>query len=110
MVDLAEIVRGEYAENTVRKDFLPTEAVAIGEAVEPLEREASRERQIELGRTHGTPSGNLPEGVKGDVAPRPARHVPLQSPDCPHLARKRKAAGVSASPGSLRALSPTRRQ
>ena len=35
IVDLKEIVRGEFAENFVRKDFLPSEAVAISEVLEP---------------------------------------------------------------------------
>lgn len=45
VVDLAEIVRGEQAENTCRLDFTPSEAVAIARALEPLEREAARQRQ-----------------------------------------------------------------
>jgi N6-adenosine-specific RNA methylase IME4/ParB-like chromosome segregation protein Spo0J len=43
--DLDAIVRGEFAENTFRKDFTLSEAVAIKRALEPLEREAARERQ-----------------------------------------------------------------
>lgn len=35
-VDLNEVVLGEFAENAVRKDFLPSEMVAIKRAVEPL--------------------------------------------------------------------------
>ena len=42
VVNLAEIVRGEFAENTQHKDFLPSEAVAIARALEPGEREARR--------------------------------------------------------------------
>lgn len=34
IVDLAEVTRGEYAENTQRKDFTPSEAVAIWQAME----------------------------------------------------------------------------
>jgi hypothetical protein len=36
---------GEYAANTERKDFTPSEAVAIGKAVEELERKKAKERQ-----------------------------------------------------------------
>lgn len=36
VVDLAEIVRGEYAENTARKGFVPSELVAIERALAPL--------------------------------------------------------------------------
>jgi N6-adenosine-specific RNA methylase IME4 len=45
VVDLNEIVRGEFAENTCREDFLPSELAAIGEAVEELERERAKARQ-----------------------------------------------------------------
>lgn len=48
VIDLANIVRGEHDENVLRKDFTPSEAVAIGEALLPMEREAAKERQ----RTH----------------------------------------------------------
>lgn len=43
--DELRMLRAERDENTCRKDFTPTEAVTIGRAVEPLEREAARERQ-----------------------------------------------------------------
>lgn len=36
VVDLQEIVRGEWAENADRKDFTPSEIVAIKRALEPL--------------------------------------------------------------------------
>lgn len=36
VVDLADVALGELAENAVRKDFLPSEAVAIAEAVRGL--------------------------------------------------------------------------
>jgi ParB-like chromosome segregation protein Spo0J len=44
VVDLTEIVRGEYAENAHRKDFLPTEIDAIRRAIEPVEKAAAKER------------------------------------------------------------------
>ena len=40
-----EIVRGGYAENVHRKDFMLSEAVAIRAVLEPLERAAAKERQ-----------------------------------------------------------------
>jgi N6-adenosine-specific RNA methylase IME4 len=46
VIDLAEIVRGEHAENAHRKDFTPSEAVAIGQALEALERQHAKERQL----------------------------------------------------------------
>jgi len=44
VVDLDDVLRGEHDENTKRKDFAPSEAVAIGEAREELERAKARER------------------------------------------------------------------
>ncbi len=50
-VDLEDIVRGEYAENAFRKDFLPSEIDAIRRAIEPFERAAAKERQRQHGNT-----------------------------------------------------------
>lgn len=36
IVDLTEIARGEFAENAIRKDFLPSEMVAIKRTLEPI--------------------------------------------------------------------------
>lgn len=44
VVPLRQIVRGEFAENVIRKDFTPSEMVAIAEALEPVELEKARER------------------------------------------------------------------
>jgi N6-adenosine-specific RNA methylase IME4 len=51
VVSLDDIVRGEFAENAHRKDFLPSEIDAIRRAIEPIERKAAQERQREHGRT-----------------------------------------------------------
>lgn len=45
VVNLDDLLRGEDDENRVRKDFTPSEAVAIGEAREAKERAAAQERQ-----------------------------------------------------------------
>jgi N6-adenosine-specific RNA methylase IME4 len=50
-VNLKQVVRGEFAENAFRKDFLPSEIDAIRRAIEPLERKAAKERQRQHGRT-----------------------------------------------------------
>jgi hypothetical protein len=50
-VDLKEVVRGEFAENAFRKDFLPSEIDAIRRAIEPYERAAAKERQRQHGGT-----------------------------------------------------------
>lgn len=44
VVDLAEVARGEFAENVHRKKFTPSEMVAIAKALEEWEREAARKR------------------------------------------------------------------
>lgn len=64
VVPIAELARGEAAENFHRKDFTPSEAVAIKRALEPVEKEAARERQGTRTDQH---SGKLPEGRKGEA-------------------------------------------
>jgi len=44
VIDIDHIVRGEFAENAFRRDFLPSEVDAIRRALEPLERAAARKR------------------------------------------------------------------
>jgi hypothetical protein len=51
IVDLKQIVRGEFAENSQRKDFTPGEAYDIWLAVEPLETAAAKAKQREHGGT-----------------------------------------------------------
>jgi hypothetical protein len=67
VVDLNEVIVGEFAENSCRKDFSPSELVAIGRAMQELEREKARLRQVELGKSHGSPSGKFPEGSNGQT-------------------------------------------
>lgn len=64
VVDLADIVRGEYAENVVRKDFAPSEMVAIAQALRPAEETAAKARQGT--RTDIQHPGNFPEGRSRD--------------------------------------------
>ena len=45
VVPLKEITTGEFAENMIRKDFSPSEAWAIYQAIKPLEEAAAKERQ-----------------------------------------------------------------
>jgi len=54
VVDLKEVIRDEFAENTHRKNFLPSEIDAIRRALSPLEKATAKERQ----RRHG---GTLPD-------------------------------------------------
>jgi ParB/RepB/Spo0J family partition protein len=50
VVDLAEIVRGEFAENAERKDFLPSEIDAIRRAMEPAVRTEAKSRMAAGGK------------------------------------------------------------
>jgi hypothetical protein len=60
----------ERDENTCRKDLLPTEAVALGAAIEAIETKAAKERQ---GRPEKPRSGKLPEHRKGRVSEKVAK-------------------------------------
>src|SRR5713101_8298118 len=50
VVDLEQIVLGEFAENGHRKDFLPSEVDAIRRAIEPLEKAAAKQRMSQGGK------------------------------------------------------------
>lgn len=65
VVDLGQIVRGEFAENAERKDFTLSESVAIKRALEPIERAAAKERRAAGGRLKAY--ANLAEASKGTV-------------------------------------------
>jgi len=70
VIDLAAVVRGEYAENTFRKDFTLSEAVAIKRALEPIERAAAKERQGTRTDKH---LGKLPTSSQGRAADKTAK-------------------------------------
>ena len=66
--EAALALAAERDENTCRLNFLPTEAVALGEALERIERPKAEERQAKAGPKSGkgkkrTGSGKLPEPV-----------------------------------------------
>jgi ParB-like chromosome segregation protein Spo0J len=73
VVDLAAVRRGELAENRHRKDFTPSELVAIGAELEHEERELAKEREREGGRCKG--SGKLPDPDKGSTRDKVAAHL-----------------------------------
>ena len=50
VINIDQIVRGEFAENAFRRDFLPSEVDAIRRALEPLERAAARKRMSNDGK------------------------------------------------------------
>jgi ParB family chromosome partitioning protein len=63
IIDLKEIVFGEYSANTFRKDFVPSEAVRIKKAIEPYEKQKAIEREL-AGKK---PSGKIPQGKTRDI-------------------------------------------
>ena len=63
VVDLDAVVRGEFAENAVRKDFTLSEAVAIKRALEPIERAAAKQRMV---AAHASPE-KFSEQAKGNA-------------------------------------------
>ncbi len=78
VIDLDQIIVGEHAENVFRKNFLPSEAVAIARALAPIEREAARKRQQEAGKARGRggkASGKLPQANGGRTRDRVAAYV-----------------------------------
>lgn len=71
LVDIDQIVRGEYAENVERANFTPSEMVAIGQAIEELERNAAKLRMV---AAHAS-SGNFPEQNKGQTRDKVAAYA-----------------------------------
>ena len=67
VVPLDDIVAGEWAENdpALRKNFTPSEAVAIARELRPRLEAAAKERQRAGGR--GKASGKFPEAGKGEA-------------------------------------------
>jgi ParB family chromosome partitioning protein len=50
IVNIPQIVRGEFAENAYRKSFLPSEIDSIRRALEPIEKAAAKERMSNGGK------------------------------------------------------------
>ena len=75
VVDLDAIIRGECDENQKRKDWTPTEAVAIAKELEPLEREAAKQRM--LAGTQSEPCVDFTQGRSMDIV---AKAVGLSRP------------------------------
>jgi ParB family transcriptional regulator, chromosome partitioning protein len=70
--DLDNIVRGEHAENTERKDFTLTEAVAIKRELEPLEKKAAKGRQ-QQSKGRGKKGGQVAPSFVGRAADKAAK-------------------------------------
>lgn len=71
VIDLEEVIRGEWAENAERKAFTPSEAVAIGKIIEERERPRALQRKSIGGQLKGEASSNLPDvGLTHEKAAR----------------------------------------
>jgi len=72
----------ERDENTCRKDLLPTEAVALGAAIEAVESKAAKQRQAAT-RKRGTAElarvGKLPTREKGRASEKVAAAVGMKA-------------------------------
>lgn len=75
VVDLEAITLGEAAENLQRKSLTPSELVAIGQAIEQLERGKAKERQRAGGKSGGQASGKLPLASVGKTRDRVAKSL-----------------------------------
>ena len=79
--------------------WAPKKAVAIGRALEPIEREAARERQSTLNNP-GTASENFTEASRGEALDRVAAVVGVSRPT---LAKAREVVDAAeAEPGRYR--------
>jgi ParB/RepB/Spo0J family partition protein len=65
VIDLDEVIRGEWAENAERKAFTPSESVAIGRIIEEREQASAKARM-----TRHRSSDKLSEQAKGDTRDR----------------------------------------
>jgi ParB-like chromosome segregation protein Spo0J len=95
VIDLAEVLRAEQDENTVRKDFLPMERTAIAMAIEEVERVKAKGRHKEGSKTGGKIAGRG-RPKKGSVnltEPKPNGSDHKRAPEAEDIAAK--AAGMS---------------
>jgi N6-adenosine-specific RNA methylase IME4 len=68
VVDLDQIVRGEFAENAQRKNFLPSEIDAIRRTLEATEKAAARQRMSDGAKGKGSESfATLPGKVSDKI-------------------------------------------
>lgn len=80
IIDLTSIARGERAENVCRKDFTPTEAVAIGRTLEPMEEKAAASRMAATQGNRQTGSEKFSEPEKGETLAKVAAAVGMSRP------------------------------
>jgi hypothetical protein len=77
-------VRGEYEENTIRKNFTPSEAVAIWRALTPMAKPETKERML-AGKK--LPCGKFPQGQKGQAREKVAALIGKSYGSLSHAAK-----------------------
>ncbi|MGB6351780.1 MAG: MT-A70 family methyltransferase [Pseudolabrys sp.] len=85
VIDLDDILRGEFAENAYCKNFTLSESVAIADALEALERKAAKARQAAAGPSSGrgkkaTASVKFTEPVRGQALDKVAKALGMSRP------------------------------
>jgi hypothetical protein len=97
-VNLHDIVRGEFAENVHRQDFLPSEMVAILRALGPVEQAAAKARQTAGINQHTEPSEKFSQRLQGPRCGQSCRLRRCLAPDAAkgrgHRRRRRGRAGA----------------
>jgi ParB family transcriptional regulator, chromosome partitioning protein len=78
VVDLNEIVKGEFAENDQRKSFTPSEAVAIKRMVEPEIAAEAKARQAVGGKLKGKSGAKLAPAAKGKTRDKVSRYTGIK--------------------------------
>jgi len=107
--DAAKLLRAERDENTCREPMKPSELVALGRAIESLEREAAKKRLREAGRLGGKGSGKLPEASTGDTRDKVADALGIGASTYERAKRVTEAAEADPETyGDLPALMDTR--
>jgi len=76
VLDLADIVQGEFAENEYRKDFTWSERVEISKTLEPLEKDEARKRKA----TNNTERVNFTPSETGNALDKLAAAVGTSRP------------------------------
>jgi len=80
-VSLKSIIKGEQAENIIRKNFTPTEIYAIANALEPIEKTRAKERQNEARKR----SGEIPLTIMGRADDKIAQAVGVDRKTLAHI-------------------------
>lgn len=75
VLEVADLLSAERDENAARKDFTPTEAVAIGRLIEERERPAAQKRKLEGSARGGSRAGPVEKTEPGCVREIAARAV-----------------------------------